>query len=789
MEEDEELLKIGEQRGFPDFLKIWEKYRKELYGICLKILNGCREDAEDVLSDAMLHAWDKLQTHAPRITNTKGWLLRLTHNFCIDRWRKYRNREMYDENAVANMGPNQVHNVYVNANFPGIPEDEFQREVILKKVYDLLEQLPERLREPAILRLFLEMPYRDIAGWLNLTCETARKRIQQVRAILKPKLNGIFGNHSLIFSFHWKDKFNGNSPTWQKLTWEAEKIFSRNSREIHFSFCAASMVRPTLASGIEKTMIIFLERKPTRLQLKIRTLQQYVAKYPTGWKKHMELAELYAALGEWQETINQLRRVVKLHPQDLRAWILLGQMLMRMGMDEEAVGIFERARPYAHRKSSAYYLTGMEALCSHRYILAAEAFKKASLMEPGSEIFQQSLGISFLQADCPVEALQAFETALDINGDDLVSLTYSYDLLKLTGRPAQAEKHVNRVLDIYPNDLLALKRKTDYRSRRGLVRGEDGKNTKKVIYKMKSLAPHIPQVYESMSIYDFYRGKWQKALALLKRAALEQPNCLCSWCYYSRWLYRTGAYKEAAVAILKAYQMDKKNVNVHLEACEILFYAGMHSTLKPFIENMLKHFPQRWSVCSTAGLVLITCFNRVEQACELSAQAVQLQPLLPIAYFQHGRILSLAGKHMDASEALKKGWELLPGSEDRGCVQSAAGAWLMAQCCQNLGDKAMSHYWLKKVIEGARKLKSGFPSEAHYWEAKALEALGEKKQAVTAFRNAIACHLFYPSRHEAQEALRVLENAPNRPHRGKQGQNSKNSQELGTIRLSIFNLN
>ncbi|NIM18520.1 MAG: hypothetical protein GTO45_41605, partial [Candidatus Aminicenantes bacterium] len=92
-----------------------------------------------------------------------------------------------------------MHNVYVNANFPGIPEDEFQREVILKKVYDLLEQLPERLREPAILRLFLEMPYRDIAGWLNLTCETARKRIQQVRAILKPKLNGIFGNHSLIF--------------------------------------------------------------------------------------------------------------------------------------------------------------------------------------------------------------------------------------------------------------------------------------------------------------------------------------------------------------------------------------------------------------------------------------------------------------------------------------------------------------------------------------------------------------------------------------------------------------
>ncbi|NIM18521.1 MAG: hypothetical protein GTO45_41610, partial [Candidatus Aminicenantes bacterium] len=48
VEEDEELLKIGEQRGFPDFLKIWEKYRKELYGICLKILNGCREDAEDV---------------------------------------------------------------------------------------------------------------------------------------------------------------------------------------------------------------------------------------------------------------------------------------------------------------------------------------------------------------------------------------------------------------------------------------------------------------------------------------------------------------------------------------------------------------------------------------------------------------------------------------------------------------------------------------------------------------------------------------------------------------------
>ncbi|MCV3216440.1 RNA polymerase sigma factor [Plectonema radiosum NIES-515] len=63
---------------------ICEEYRDELYRCCLKWMNGNRIDAEDALSDAMLKAWEKVQKYVGEIANFKAWLIRVTHNLCID---------------------------------------------------------------------------------------------------------------------------------------------------------------------------------------------------------------------------------------------------------------------------------------------------------------------------------------------------------------------------------------------------------------------------------------------------------------------------------------------------------------------------------------------------------------------------------------------------------------------------------------------------------------------------------------------------------------------------------
>ncbi len=54
--------------------------------------------------------------------------------------------------------------------------------------------------------------------------------------------------------------------------------------------------------------------------------------------------------------------------------------------------------------------------------------------------------------------------------------------------------------------------------------------------------------------------------------------------------------------------------------------------------------------------------------------------------------------------------------------------------------------------------KSQLPTiaEAHYWQGKALEALGDVPGAQQAYRNALRHHLLHPARREVKRTMRSL---------------------------------
>lgn len=750
--EERDLWNRREEENVSGFWQLWEQHKEGLFRKCLSIMNRDVDEAEDALSMAMLRARDKFSTHAAHIDNIKGWLYRLTENICIDLLRKRKIQESFSDRLEAGIANNKMYEF----NFLESAEDKYQREEILKKVYEMVKQLPTRLREPAILRFFMKIPNRDIALLLNLTNENTRKRIQQARAILGRELKGVMGNSSL--SLHLGEKKNGDSPTWMAIKEEAEIIINRRKLELKFTYTATQIVKVCHPSGVVRDIPIFLNRKPGREKTRAKTLQEYITRYPGGWRKHLELGEIFYAVGNWDQAVKELQIVVEKHPQSLDAWLLLGQMLMNMEPGKRAIEVYKKACSFVHNESSKYHLSGMMELCRKQVKAAVAAFTKAAAVEPWNEIHHQAMGLCLVQDDRPLEALQAFEAALTINPKDLVSLTHSYEPLVSTGRLEKAGQYVNRVLEIYPYDILALKRKVEQRCRLGLVKEENGEKTKRMIRQLKQLAPHIAAVQEAAAVYHFYRGKWDKTRELLKNAALAQDNAPGTWYLYSRWLYCTGDYQTAAEAILKALQLSKKDAAVMSAACEILSRAScperpdLLKSLQSIIEDMLRYFPLCWHACSTAGLVLAAHFNEMERACALSRQAVELQPLLPAAYFNLGRVLTLAGKHSRAVESLEKGWQLLP--EGDYCAHVVDGAWLLAQCCKALGDHSMAHHWLQRVISCSRQLKRYRPAEGFYMEGQALGALGDKQGCSSAFRSALWCNLPYPARQQVNRVLK-----------------------------------
>ncbi|MCT7956720.1 RNA polymerase sigma factor [Laspinema palackyanum] len=178
-------LAAGETQAF---WQLTQQYRIYLFRCCLKWTNGNSTEAEDLLSQAMLKALDKLPDHAEKITNLRAWLTRLTRNLYTDIYRERRRQvmQMEDIEEVAARGTSAVISGFDS------PEEALLHDELGQYLRHAINSLPSRLRDPFILRYWHQIPYQDIAQQLALSLNNIYKRIQQARDILQKRLSRYF---------------------------------------------------------------------------------------------------------------------------------------------------------------------------------------------------------------------------------------------------------------------------------------------------------------------------------------------------------------------------------------------------------------------------------------------------------------------------------------------------------------------------------------------------------------------------------------------------------------------
>lgn len=756
-EQEKQLLSRVSSGDDSGFWELWERHRGTLFLKCRRMMNDDTDDAQDALSMAMLRAHEKLPRYAAGVTNFRNWVLRLTENLCID-WLRKRKRQVSFDDRIVN--PVLTAELSENGELKGeSAEDRHRQDEMMARVYEQMKQLPLRLQEPAILRFFMRMPHKEIADKLQITGETARKRIQQARE----RLNGNLADVMAMLS-RWQSNGNGSScesAVFNAIREEADSILNRRVPEITTAFKATRVIKISHPSGQKQAIPVFLPAGALHQKIKVKTLENYIQRYPNGWRKRLQLAEILYARGNWDQASDQFSRVVEKHPRNLSARLLLGQMLRHTGQEQKAVDVYREAVQYVQNESTRFFLSGMVELCQHRIDGAINAFDRAAELEPWNEIFHRFQALSHLRAKRPVKALKAFEAALEVNPHDLVSLTHGYELLVEFGCLDRAEEYVSRVLDVYPTDLLALKRQVKIRCRKGLVRGDEGKITRGLIRRLKQLAPGLPMASEADTVYHFYRGEWSKALAPLEAAARDSAGEVDGWFAYCLWLYRTGDYDTAARLILKrcrdGIQDDIHGENkpapaIYLLACDILSAAGFTGPLKHIIEEMTALYPDDWQVGLKAGLLLAFHFAEFTRARQLTRNVCISHPGMAESFFVYGRVLMEAGETAGARDALLRGWKLLPG--DHFCVPASEGARLLAKCARISGDKAEEKKWLHTMLEDSEMFQRQRPAQGLFYKGIARDGLGRHEAARSAFRSALDFQLSYPQRTEAKKQLR-----------------------------------
>jgi RNA polymerase sigma-70 factor (TIGR02960 family) len=182
------------------FRELIEPHRRELLVHCYRML-GSFQDAEDVLQDALLAAWQGLAGYEGR-ASIRTWLYRIATNRCLNTLRSANRRaaKQWDIPGVDPPEPTGLGEIVwlepypdtlfdAAGNTPLGPEARYeQTEAISLAFITALQLLPARQRAVLVLRDVLGYHADEVADMLDATTESVTSALKRARAAVQNRL-------------------------------------------------------------------------------------------------------------------------------------------------------------------------------------------------------------------------------------------------------------------------------------------------------------------------------------------------------------------------------------------------------------------------------------------------------------------------------------------------------------------------------------------------------------------------------------------------------------------------
>jgi len=183
-----EAVLNGQQHRYAELV---DRYQTQIVNYVCRML-GNYEDAVDLSQDVFLKAYSALDSYRPQYP-FPAWLFRIARNAAIDEIRKRRlttvsldaPKEFEDGSAVREV------------ESPGLdPQDSYLGFEFADRVSAAIDELPEKYREPIVLRHAGDLSYEEIADALELPIGTVKTRIFRARDALRQSLADVFEKES-----------------------------------------------------------------------------------------------------------------------------------------------------------------------------------------------------------------------------------------------------------------------------------------------------------------------------------------------------------------------------------------------------------------------------------------------------------------------------------------------------------------------------------------------------------------------------------------------------------------
>lgn len=149
-------------------------YKDKFYRFALRLVDN-EFDAEDIMQELAIKIWE-LGEDFEKIENKDAWCMTVTRNMALDKIRS--NQKRHHENMdKINLDLNET---------PG-PDKEYESNDMMKRIRNLMKNMPETYKTVIQLREIEEMSYKEIAEIMNTDIQNvkvyifrARKQLQEL---------------------------------------------------------------------------------------------------------------------------------------------------------------------------------------------------------------------------------------------------------------------------------------------------------------------------------------------------------------------------------------------------------------------------------------------------------------------------------------------------------------------------------------------------------------------------------------------------------------------------------
>lgn len=185
--EDRALVGLAQSGHREAFRHIMQRCNQRLFRVARGVVNDDAE-AEDVVQQAYVHAFEKLKTFRGEAT-LLTWMTRIVLNEAYGRLRQRRQTVDIDQIEASQFDGGRV--VAFPSKFGNEdPAAAAAREQIRRLVEHAIDELPEPFRIVFVMREIEECTVEETAFALDLRAETVKTRLHRARRLLRTALHG-----------------------------------------------------------------------------------------------------------------------------------------------------------------------------------------------------------------------------------------------------------------------------------------------------------------------------------------------------------------------------------------------------------------------------------------------------------------------------------------------------------------------------------------------------------------------------------------------------------------------